>query len=362
MLFAGLSEPGICGICGKHLWEEEKAHSSGSVDEFAIWSAKEMSSIAAANTDFAVPLVPGSLAKILAIKIAAQDNGSWAEKIAAAGCSKRSRYLWEGSVATPRPETLFRICFKLGLHPIDLLREALQQLDHRQGEKSPDEQSINAQDHPEDVASDPHCAPNTDVRSYLPQTPTIHKKPRRSGRKPSKRRRQIRAALRAAILKVPPPSLNKIAIALNMRSPTLLRALEPFLCRELSQARGACMKRRFVNTRKAIETALEAKANVSLEKICKMNGVSMSFARRHFPLLRDAYIAKYRAFKRAERQARAEALSSDVARIVEDLRCRDEYPSVGRVMAQKPGLRSAGWDQIQIAICRALEALKGESE
>jgi hypothetical protein len=125
--FAGMPLPGICGRCGGRLWlvnSPSERLGWGDRDKFAIWSALEMLSVIGALSEFTVQLNRTSLVHLLAAKVASAGNGNLSVKISAAGCSKRSKYLWAFGTAVPRIESIFRLCFRLNLHPVDLLRDA----------------------------------------------------------------------------------------------------------------------------------------------------------------------------------------------------------------------------------------------
>jgi hypothetical protein len=125
--FAGIPFPGICGRCGGKLWVAESPHKRlgwGDQDKYAIWSALEMLSVIGALSEFNVEIDGTSLANLLSAKVASVGNRNMSENISMAGCSKRSTYLWASGTVLPRVESIFRLCFHLGLHPADLLREA----------------------------------------------------------------------------------------------------------------------------------------------------------------------------------------------------------------------------------------------
>lgn len=126
-LFAGAPFPGFCGRCGGKLWVLRNPLNRlgwGDEDKYAIWCASEMLSIIGVLGEFRSPLMRTTLANLLFAKVASIGSRTLKEKIAAAGCSKRSTYLWARGAAVPRVETLFQICFHLDLRPVDLLREA----------------------------------------------------------------------------------------------------------------------------------------------------------------------------------------------------------------------------------------------
>ena len=125
--FAGTPFPGICGRCGGKLWVLKNPLNRlgwGDEDKYAIWCASEMLSIIGALGEFNVPLIRTSLANLLSAKVASVEKRRLMERISAAGCSKRSMYLWASGAAVPRVETIFQLCFHLDLSPVDLLREA----------------------------------------------------------------------------------------------------------------------------------------------------------------------------------------------------------------------------------------------
>jgi hypothetical protein len=116
--FAGTPFPGICGRCGEKLWLPDKQPDrlgSGSEDQYAIWCASEMLLVIGSLSGFEARLPRESLANLLSRRVASLQKPNLEEKIAAAGCSKRSSYLWARGAVVPRVETLIQLCFHLDL-------------------------------------------------------------------------------------------------------------------------------------------------------------------------------------------------------------------------------------------------------
>jgi hypothetical protein len=378
MPFAGNSAPGICGICGKPLWSEKEAWNSRSTDQYAVWCALEISAVLKAIGEFTTQFAAGSLAKVLAAKIAGMGDRTWKERIAAAGCSKRSRYLWENGVASPRPETFLRICFNLGLRPINMLREALQQSNSLQTDDSFARQTcwanlftigqeavqksacgeardIDSAETEEDrTASDPGAIRNSLARRRVPirlSLPLSGSKPQQRVRYIAEQRsRQIRNALETALEKMPPPTVNAVAVWLKMSSSTTLRGIEPELCRKLSLLREQYDRQQQSKIQSELNAAIQCVRLPSLGAFCKSTGIPLSFVRRDFPALKLAYEERYRFLKGIERNTRAKQIEAEVVEAVRRISEKGEYPSVARVKSVSPSLKSAGWDTIQIAI------------
>jgi hypothetical protein len=239
-------------------------------------------------------------------------------------------------VALPRIETLFRLCFNLGISPLDLFRQVLfDSSDPSESSTSTSETAIDGDGVPHQLAF------NFPVRKLNGR---IHYDP-------ATRARQIKDALGEALGQMPPPTLHATAGCLKMSSATELRKLEPDLCKEVDERRQQWED----NERSRIDATFRAVLKEpslpsSFERFCIESGFSMSFITRELPELKAAYIAKHRAIRLALRRTRADENRSEVERIVEKLCKRGEYPSVGRVKAESPKLHSLGWDEIQTYI------------
>jgi hypothetical protein len=164
------------------------------------------------------------------------------------------------------------------------------------------------------------------------------------------RSRQIRNALETALEKVPPPTVNAVAVWLKMSSSTTLRKIEPELCRTLSLLRDQYDQEQKAKIKSKLNAAIQCVRLPSLGAFCKSTGIPLSFIRREFPALKVAYEERYRFLTGIERSRRAKQIAAEVAEAVGKINEKGEYPSVGRVKSVSPGLKSAGWDIIQKTI------------
>jgi hypothetical protein len=342
MPLAGVAAPGYCGRCGGPLWENASAEvvpaDRNSAEIYRIWCSVQVSSLLGASNEFNIPLQPSSIARVLAASFQSILEQSRISTVLAAGCSKRSSYLWAKGLALPRIETLFRFCFNLGLSPLDLFRRVLLDSSH------PGELSTSI---PTSESSSVDDGTTDQLRFNFP----IRKLNGRIHYDPATRTRQIKEALEKALRQMPPPTLNATARLLKMSSATVLRKLEPDLCKQVDDRYQQWKN----NERSRVEAVLRAKLgepslSSSFERFCFESGFSMSLITRELPELKAAYIAKYRAIRHVLRRTRAEENRSEVEHAVGRICRRGEYPSVGRVKAESAKLHSLGWDEIQAYI------------
>jgi TniQ len=127
--FDGLAAPGYCGSCGSPLWIARSAEMALSAPKgttlYQLWCSVHAALLLEASNEFVIPLLPSSIGRVLAATFGSMMEQSRNAAAHAAGCSKRSSYLWAKGLALPRIETLFRLCFNLGLSPLDLFRKAM---------------------------------------------------------------------------------------------------------------------------------------------------------------------------------------------------------------------------------------------
>lgn len=387
--FAGAPFPGICGRCGEKLWVPKKQlNRLGSVgqDKYAIWCASEMLSVIGALGEFAVPLIRGSIANLLSAKVAAVEKQKLGEKIVAAGCSKRSTYLWAFGAVVPRVETLFQLCFQLNLRPVDLLREATGLSPHTLAEErfasghvtcqiqvqggftgssaTLSEQAVfpfattysraNPDSSLDVLAVRPDPVRNTERVKRMPRQmsfPFSEAKSRgRVTYQQTARSNQIRNRLNDALLSEPPPSLHAVAKSLNMSSSTWLREIEPELTRQLTHVGQKWEEKQEAAIRAVFEAPFDSERPLSLERFCRSRGISYSVIRRDYPDIKDAYSARFRMLRLEAAKVRATARIIAVAEAVNKIRRHGDYPSVDRVKSTSPELKAAGWDEIQAAI------------
>jgi hypothetical protein len=336
--FAGVAAPGHCGRCGGPLWDNSAANvvltDRNSTEIYKIWCSVHVALLLGASNEFITPLLPSSIARVLAARFQSILAQSRNDRALAAGCSKRSSYLWAKGLALPRIEALFRLCFNLGLSPLDLFRQVMAD-SARPGE----------------LFNSTQAKVGDDTTHQLMLHFPIRKLNGRIHYDPAKRNGQIKSALEKALSQMPPPTLHATAALLKMSSSTALRKLEPDLCKQVAERR----KQWEANERSRIDATFrlalsEPSLSSSFERYCFQSGFSMSLIARELPELKASYIAKYRAIKLAHRRARADENRKEVDQLVEMICRQGEYPSVGRIKAESRQLHSLGWDEIQAYI------------
>jgi hypothetical protein len=171
------------------------------------------------------------------------------------------------------------------------------------------------------------------------------------------RRGIIRTKLREALILIPPPTLDEIAMSLKMSNSSRLRLCEPWLCEKLLAKRLQWQRAQRDNAGAIVSAALQGQELISLRKLCKRRGISLKSFISRFPGLKLEYQTRYQLQISRKRVEQNLKFQSDVARAVRSIVSRGEYPSAGRVLAENSMLRSRGWDQIQRAIRMALELL-----
>lgn len=344
--FDGAPAPGYCGMCGSPLWSNQTKEIvppilSGAT-LYQVWCSAQVALLLEASREFVLPLSPSSVARVLAANFESMMEQSRTAVAHAAGCSKRSSYLWAKGLALPRIESLFRLCFNLRLSPLDLFRKAMFK-SARAGESS-------------DVAGTGTGEIAADATAHqFTFNFSIRKPNGRTYYDPVSRDRQIKEMVGKAVAQMPPPTLHATAKVLKMSSSTMLRQLEPDLSKQLDERR----KQWEENERSRIRTTFQAvlvepSLSCSFERFCLQRGFPISFVTRELPDLKAAYIARYKEFECARRRACADEHSRAVAHAVEVLCANGEYPSVGRVKAQSEKLSSLGWDEIQAYIRNCL--------
>jgi len=337
---AGVPAIGHCGRCGRPLWESpEPVPSQGNSTEiYAIWCSVQVFSLLGASHEFTIPLQRSGIARVLAAIFQSILEQSRMASAHAAGCSKRSSYLWAKGLVLPKIETVFRLCFNQGISPLDFFRRVLLDSSYPGGSSNSTQlgSALGIGDRTTDQ-----------LRFDFP----FRKVNGRTNYDPAARRRQISLALQEALRQMPPPTLHATSRLLKMSSSTELRKLEPNLCKQLQERRQEWEQ----EERSRAEAALRAELgnpslSCSFEQFCSKRGFPMSFIRRELPDLKAAYIARYRAVRHALRHTRSDKSRSEVERAVGRIRKRGEYPSVGRVKAESGKLHSLGWDELQAYI------------
>jgi hypothetical protein len=344
--FDGVAAPGYCGRCGSPLWSNQSPErvlpDSCGTTSFQLWCSVQAALLLEALNEFAVPLLPPTISRALAATFGSMMEQSRSAAAHAAGCSKRTTYLWAKGLAVPRIESIFRLCFNLGLSPLDLFRKAMCESAHA------DESSGAACKGSETIAA-------TATAQQLTFNFSIRKPNGRIHYDHVTRGHQIRDVLEKAIAPMPPPTLHAAARLLKMSNSTILRQLEPVLSNQLDERRKRWEQSELSRIQAKFQAVLrEPSLSSSFEQFCLHSGFSISFVTRELPDLKAAYIAKHRALKCARRRAQADEHSRAVAQAVEILGVNGEYPSVGRVKAQSEKLRALGWDEIQAYIRECL--------
>jgi hypothetical protein len=346
------------------------------------------------------------------------------------GSSRRSINLWSEGAALPRVESLFRLCFHVGVSVLNFLRGAESEwcaqkhpesagttgpaVAHVQGDEkgcsitsgrvanlNPVSIEIDVIRRSDDASPKGHrrlpsegskrvdrqgCEKENRLRSALEQAVSsgLSISPRKLAMEigyhsPDRvllrfsdltralkskftadrdaRCHEIRTRLEESLALFPPPTLNAVAISLKMINSSGLRTHEPALCDELLATRQRWEKAQGEKARANLRAALQAGQLPSLKKLCRDNGISVETVASCFPELRLEHRTRYQAQINRNRVQRMLWFQSEVERAVRSIRARDEYPSVGRVVAEDARLRSFGWHQIQQAIRMALGVL-----
>lgn len=336
--FDGLAAPGYCGMCGSPLWAQSAKTPPdlrGSTS-YELWCSVHVALLLEASNEFLEPLLPRSVGQVLAATFESMLEQSRSAAANVAGFSKRSSYLWAKGLAVPRIESLFRLCFNLGLSPLDLFRKAKLESAHESSVPAPSSSGTFAA---------------TEAAHQLTLNFTIRKPNGRIHYDHASRALEIKNALTLALAQMPPPTLHATARLLKMSSSTSLREVEPVLSQQLDGLRKEWEK---TQRSKILATFREAFAKPSLSssfaRFCLQFGFPISFVTREFPDIKTEYVAKYREIKSARRRARADEQRQAVENAVNIICANGEYPSVGRVKAQSEKLCSVGWDEIQAHI------------
>jgi hypothetical protein len=346
--FDGWAAPGYCGRCGAPLWT---ARSSGvalprlsGTTSYEIWCSVHVALLLEASNEFVMPLSPPSIGRVLADTFGSMLEQSRSASAHAAGCSKRISYLWAKGLALPRIETLFRLSFNLGLSPLDVLRKA--KFDSEAAGESSDVRQRSS----ETIAA---------ATAYQLILDFSFRKP--NGRihyHHDSRTVEIKDVLEKALATIPPLTLHATARLLKMSSSTTLRQVEPDLSRQLSERRKEWEDRERSRIQAKFQAVLnEPSLSCCFERFCRESGFSISFVARELPDMKKAYMAKYKAIQYSRRRARATEHGRAIARAVESICARGEYPSVARVKAENQSLRSLGWDEIQAYIRSVFDAV-----
>lgn len=382
---AGQSVAGHCGRCGNALWLHDKGSSTGKPAEhdYQSWCAKEILSLIGALQEFRIPLIRSATAVALRPYLSAVSETNITEIARAAGCTRRSVSLWSEGSALPRIESLLRLCFRLGIAPLDFAREAykassfaLVERDDINGDTAPaalhrtmpsvtreiDEgsplkrglrnkpQLFSFHGRLDIVDAAPEKKKQTAPATEVPQ------RKKRGGGRPSHRRPEVTFALKSAIQKEPPPTLSEVAKSLGCTNSSSLRRLVPDLCDALIKVRASWRLGELANTAARIRSAILQTKLLPFKAFCLQFKIVTSQVDRHFPELKTLYRMRYQELRQIARNERRERFEKAVHCAVATICSRDEFPSADRVVAENRRLRSGGWHQIQRSIRKALES------
>lgn len=96
--FDGLAAPGYCGMCGSPLWLGQTGEMASpqpiGMTSYQIWCSVHVALLLEASNEFVMPLLPPSNGRVLASTFESMMEQSRNAAVQAAGCSKRSSYLW----------------------------------------------------------------------------------------------------------------------------------------------------------------------------------------------------------------------------------------------------------------------------
>ena len=139
-----------------------------------------------------------------------------------------------------------------------------------------------------------------------------------------------------------PPTVESLATSLGCQSRTPIRKRFPSVVATLAARFSERVNKRREMVRIVLENALNEDPPRSLDHVAKRLGRGRCTLQRLLPEASCALQVRYHDWKRqAARQAR-EALESEVARLVLDLRTRGVYPSYDRVGSLLPaGMQGA---------------------
>jgi hypothetical protein len=433
---SGFDAPGVCAGCRDNLREVGCETNRVDVGRYEIWAAHQAAALIAGMRSIATPFGRKTFSLALSRLLPTLSATTKCAVAKATGSSKRSIDLWRQGATLPRVESLFRLCFHIGIPVLDFLRgSALES--YNQGQP-PDVSSIGVPSpqiknqrpgcpiapHPTELEGRPVaiCASPCDARKRAAVQPpplrvvrsaistsadkvkvTARKRenrlrsmleqavhsgllvsPRKLGitagyTSPDRvlrrffdltgvlkerlranqdgRRGIIRTKLREALVLIPPPTLDEIAISLKMSNSSRLRVCEPWLCEKMHAKRLQWQRAQQDNADAIVSAALQGQELISLKKLCKRQGISLESFISRFPGLKLEYQTRYQLQISRKRLEQNLLFQSEVARAVRSIVSRGEYPSAGRVLAENSMLRSRGWDQIQRAIRMALELL-----
>ena len=161
---------------------------------------------------------------------------------------------------------------------------------------------------------------------------------------------QIRATLKRAVTKVPPPTLHEVASSLKQSSSSALRLHEPELCDQLLNARKRWKDGRQEKIAKTFERAMNRDDFPGFAKFCRQSGISPEMIAAKFPRLKEAYVRRFRDLRLSKRRAENAAFEERVGKALNSLRQRGENLSVGKLIAQDSNLRRYGGERLQRAI------------
>jgi AraC-like DNA-binding protein len=141
-------------------------------------------------------------------------------------------------------------------------------------------------------------------------------------------RLQIEAALRAALVENPAPTLKTIAQRLGRKYITSLQRWFPELCGKLTERWRQGRDERIRVAGDALQAALEHQPTVSADIVAERYGISSNHLARLFPEAWRKLNAQFTAAKKQQFAEKREALRREVRRVVLDLCGQGKYPTL----------------------------------
>jgi len=368
-------------------------------DPYEMWCSNQAASLVGAIPKVSSILSADAVARGLQSLLGSRSAFNLSLIAEYSGCTRRSIRMWLEGSTRPRLESLFRLCYSFDITPVQFLGLSEQADENGKGASNLCSALKRFTNHPTKVRQNdidrPSSRPRSKrwnaldldrLRSALEATVDSgeYVSPRkiakglgysspdrmlqrlaglcaalnaRRNETTQARKLHIRTILENALVESSPPALRDIASSLGLSSSTALRLLEPELCDQIL-ARGKERDHEMLEDVKSIvECALEGSHLLPFGKFCRQAGLSASLIDSRLPDQKKAYDQRYRSLTAAERMRKDESFRREVELSVSALRERGEYPSVGRVVAENPTLRYAGWYRLQGAILSATDAI-----
>jgi DNA-binding XRE family transcriptional regulator len=394
--------PGECAWCRGSLAGPGGVSDEMSAAEYELWVADEARNLIIRMKQLKAPLQSSCFKRALSHVVATMGASSQTALAAALGCTRRSLGLWVSGRALPRVQTLFSICFHVRIPVWKLLLAETDLADDGQ-----DSRGRTVCEFPRLVMVNDPAVP---VRTGVPLDPSADRSSASVMRRPrathedrqrlesilrtaidagvvdSPRRiakaagytspdrllgqisrtatemrmllqRQREASLKAmeealqsAIVTIPPPTLHQVALSLGAKSSRTLKRNVPRLCKQVVVKRRRWLSAQREHAADVLLAALRQGKLLSFKQFCKTQGLSSSHVTASFPEIKTKYQDEYRAQVQAERRETEVRFQSQTDVAVRSVLKRGRYPSVGRVTAENPSLKSRGWHHMRRAI------------